>query len=78
MIASKHNGLIALRENYELSQSELSRKLGFSRSYIHCIENRRLKGNIAFWHAVKIYFEISNDDIISLMSDTLDVTPYLS
>ena len=39
----KHEGLIAFRKDYGLTQSELGRKLGFSRSYIYSVENKYIK-----------------------------------
>ena len=78
MTGHKHTGLIALREDYNLSQSGLAEKLGTTKVYISQVENMYIRGNLKFWGAVKLYFEISDDDIWKLKDNTLDVTKYIS
>lgn len=65
----ENKSLKILRVRYSLTQAEMAEKLGMSRQAYAKIENGHADGNISFWIKVQYAFDITSEEMWSLIND---------
>lgn len=65
----ENKSLKILRVRYSLTQAEMAEKLGMSRQAYAKIENGLTLGNISFWLKVQYIFNITSEEMWSLIND---------
>ncbi len=65
----ENKSLKILRVRYSLTQAEMAQKLGMSRQAYAKIENGLAAGSISFWIKVQFVFNITSEEMWSLIND---------
>lgn len=65
----ENKSLKILRVRYSLTQAEMAQKLGMSRQAYAKIENGLASGTISFWIKVQYSFNITSEEMWSLIND---------
>ena len=62
----KRKALKLLRVKHDLTQDQMSEKLGIARSTYHCIELGIRRGSVEFWEKLQQEFNIPNSEMYAL------------
>ena len=54
------------RVKKNLTQEEMSQKIGYSRKGYACIENGLRDGRARFWNSLKAAFDLQNSEVLEL------------
>ena len=66
------NSLRELRLSYGLGLNQTAKRLGITPSHLSLVERYKRRGSLAFWARVEMLFNLSRDQVNSLISEADD------